>query len=404
MPHDNLDREGPNEASRVEGSKNADNAATRPLDLEHVVEKSAARQVAQLLLNRNLVNGSAPATPSVGGTSSTTPSAVGPGDEPPAKIHRQLDDDAPIPGINELTRSAVVRSLPSLGEVLRSGWRLIVPVAGLLFALALVAGYLLPVTYTAEARVIAGQGSAATGELEASGAAGQSMGATYSRVFAGDRVQASIVEILKGHRPLALGASPVPESSVIVIDATDVSSDKAVAAANAGSQALVNVVASTIDTNQSGAIWLKRYKDAARRQATAQANLEAALDWAGKAETDNDKKTANLAVISARTDVAAAQVEVQTYAGQYGKVIGSGTENTGVQILETAKVASNTRSRNLELLGAVGLMAGVSAGFVLAYFTMMMSRRPRRAALVHHPRTAHDQASGPAPEVDDPVE
>lgn len=251
-------------------------------------------------------------------------------------------------------------------------------VTGVVFLVSGVAvGFLLPRSYGAQSRVIVGRGEAESGAVSVSGLAGESMAVTYSRVFDGDQVQSAIRSRLKGRKPLHITASTVPGSSVILIEAKDVTAADAVVSADAGAKALIDVVGSSTNVDQAAALWLKRYSEAARKQEKAQIALDAAQRAVSRAKSTTARATADATLIAVRADVSTAQVEVSTLAAQYGRVLAGASLSSAVQPLRKARLTSNSRIRNVELLGATGVMVGVGMGLLLAYLraTGSLARR-----------------------------
>ena len=244
---------------------------------------------------------------------------------------------------------------PTFGWALRRHWR----IAALILALCTAAGLLwpmtMPVRYVAQAQLIAGANSVDSGGVAASTSAGQSLAETYSRVFSGDAVREILRERVGDDRP-DVTASPIPGSSIILIEARGGSEDEAIQIADASVDALTTGVADLLNNDEAVAAATARLTAAYVDLATAEA--------AAGAPAGEDEEPASL---SARAEVASAQSAVEAYDALLTDLIQDSVQGNGVRRLASAQITSDTNLQRFELGGAIGLVLGALLGSGVAY-------------------------------------
>ena len=228
--------------------------------------------------------------------------------------------------------------------------RVIVPIAALC-ALALVVALLRPATYTAETRLTVGRIDVSTQAAPGVVSASQSLAGAYSRAISADQVGERIERELGdiGTPSDSLGASPVPDSPIIVVEAKASSAEGAIELANVGSQALIGYINdfnSNIGTSES---LLNEYKD-------AQADV-VRLEAAGGG-------------IEGQAELRAAKLKAKALEEAYRSTLDDDASGNDLQILTRATEAKSDRKSVFQLLLFAAIVAGAGIGVFLAYMEM----------------------------------
>lgn len=256
----------------------------------------------------------------------------------------------------------------TVGPALRRYWY--IPVA--LFVVALAASIFVssqrdPV-YTASARLAVGTTNVNTPQaLGGFAASAPALAATYSRGVTADRVVDAVAKRLKLDAVAVrenLVASPVPETPVIRIDATGSSEELAVELANASSEELADYAGDLNTSTANGEELLRRYRDAQREVAAAQAARDRAR---GRAESGGSGDRA--ALRRARAELLAAVLRARTIENAYQTSQEALGASNPVQILEQASSAKSDRratfQRNGFVFGVMALVLGAALAVLL---------------------------------------
>ncbi len=254
-----------------------------------------------------------------------------------------------------------------------------------------VAGYEHPVSYTAQAKLLVGRTSGlAEDEVPGLAAAVQGLAADYARLItATNVVSATEANLHDSSLPGNLTASPVPQSSVIEVQATATNEGVAVSLANAGAAALTKVV--TEVTNDGEAQLqpiLRNYNkaDAVVEQETATANLLQTELNNFVAKVGNQSPTPaeqafeqslNSQIAQAQTQADTARMQANAYMSQYQAALPPlATQQEMVQEVGTAAYTGSNRTSYTEAAGLGGVAAGLVIGLAGASF--IDSRKGRR--------------------------
>jgi uncharacterized protein involved in exopolysaccharide biosynthesis len=232
-------------------------------------------------------------------------------------------------------------------------------------AAAIVAGVLRPVTYTAQTRLNVGQGTITSQSIPGYATGVQSLASSYSRAI----VARSVTEPLGQQLGLPthvverrLTASPIPESSVIVVQATGPSEAKAVDLANRGGAQLISYVTQQGSTTRDAEQLLTRF-----RQATVE--LVKASDRLDRLRRSG---TSRRSIVGAQADVEAARLRSKTLSQSYSQLQEGVSTSSLLQVLTEASGASDDRNAQVERLGVTGLLAG---GFLGLCAALALQRR-----------------------------
>jgi hypothetical protein len=256
----------------------------------------------------------------------------------------------------------------------------LVAIVGL--ALGVAFGLVRPPVYTADARLIVGQGVNITDPSAVAGLAPAeaSLASDYSRLISTQSVIADAGAQL-GH-PDSLGgtldASPIPESDIIRVDGSAGSAAAAQALTNAGAKALVDEVNDIINANnQALNTDLAQY-----RSFESQISNDTAQEQADQNRLASPKAdTASLQdqITTLKSDIDALQLEATAvdddYTAQYSPVQ---EEEEVLRVSSPAAPTGNDKSEFLEIGVMAGLLGGALVGVAVAAVMEMLPTLRRR--------------------------
>ena len=228
----------------------------------------------------------------------------------------------------------------------------------LFVAAGLALGYLSPVTYTAQAQMLAAGTSVDAAAVPSFTQAGQSLAQTYSRVFSGDSVQQALLK--KGYDPSTetVTASPVAATSVVLIEATAPAPAVAARLANNAVAALQTTVSSLLDNSRAVERTRSQMEDALVQVAEANAAIKS-LD-----RRKADQNSASYGQASA--DLSTAQANADALRSLLTEQISGSVAANGIAPLTSGGVTGSNSRQRFQLWGAVGLVTGISVWLVIA--------------------------------------
>ncbi len=204
------------------------------------------------------------------------------------------------------------------------------------------------------------------------------LAAAFSRAITAAPVLATVQRTL-GLSPDAavtqLSAEPIPESPVFRVIASAPNAAAAVRLANVTSRAVIAYEGAANTYSPESRRLLHDYRAASLRLARTQATLaRATSDYA--ADPDAARR---LGLESAHASQAAAALQVHALASAY-QLSAESTDTTElVSLLSGAVTAESDRKSKIELLGFVGLLAGLVIGCALAVLREQRGRLRRPA-------------------------
>lgn len=241
----------------------------------------------------------------------------------------------------------------------------------------LVIAYFAPVTYTAQGQMLAAGTSVNAAAVPSFTQAGQSLAQTYSRVFSGDEVQGRLKAQGFDGTTETVAASPIANSSVILIEATAPTERDAVRLADDGIAALDKTVSGLLDNSSliadTRANMLTAYK--------GQAEAKAKIDQLDKRKTDKNSTVYGDAIAALSEAQANATATQQLLQAQ----ISDSVQANGVAPLASGQITGSNSRQRFQLWGASGLVAGVLVWLLVA---LVRSGRLRRSAPVRGQRRA----------------
>jgi hypothetical protein len=230
--------------------------------------------------------------------------------------------------------------------------------------------------YTAEARLNVGNVDVNSEALPGYVVATQSLAASYSRGIDSQEVVRPVAMAL--HRSQVdvadhIEASPIPESSVIRVEATALDRDGAVRLVNAASQSLARYVRGLNPAAETTDRLLAQYREAEIAAARAgERRRGLARRYASNPTPDR-----RVALREATATLNTAKLQVQALAARYQSAQQDRPVNDFVQRLTTATTATSDRNSALTIRAFTGAVAGILLGAALV--TALSNRRRRRS-------------------------
>jgi capsular polysaccharide biosynthesis protein len=276
-------------------------------------------------------------------------------------------------------RSGGDRRLPTrvgVQAAIRRYWPLVVGPAVLFSLFAIVIGMIRTPTYTAETQLNVGDTALPNTSVGQAVQGNQLLASIYARLINAQEVTQGAATSLgvdpadvAGH----LAASPIPESSVIRVEASASDAQRAVDLANAGGDALTeHVAAINSDTTRSEQL-LGQFQEAVKRETDAKALLDQR-----QASFDANPSSANEeALTNAGAAFEAAKLERESLEDVFRASQEGLSSDRGMQTVSAATSASSDRSSVLQRLVFIGLIGGIGVGIALATLRANSATRRR---------------------------
>lgn len=227
-------------------------------------------------------------------------------------------------------------------------------------------------TYTAAATLQVGEVNPNSPGFYGYVQAGSSLANSFSRSITAAPVLADIQSKL-GLEPTQaaarLSAEPVPLSPTFRVVASGASAKAAIALANVTGEAVISYVAHTNSTSPQATALFASYHQAAT-------NLQRAARRVSRLESNLATKHSE-AMTRAQATLDAARLHANALAAAYqSALVAAGPSSGLVSMLASAVTASNDHRSKIELLGFIGLLAGLVLGS-LAAIAYEQRRAPR---------------------------
>ena len=228
-----------------------------------------------------------------------------------------------------------------------------------------------PTRYTAEARVAVGAGDLTTGAVAGFPAAASSLAGNYAR-YVNNRAKA-------GPSAVALSASPIPDSNVILIEGE--STDEGDARAQV--QKTADDLVTTVNKDRLSGDLLARYNQAAAtwaRASSTQSVAQSELATELARPTPRAKRVKRLTTTLARATSATSRADVvkNSLASRYAdqqRAAGA----IDLRVVLPAATVSDTHSSSIQRYGLLGFVAGLGLSLLLAVGLERRGARRRRA-------------------------
>lgn len=233
-------------------------------------------------------------------------------------------------------------------------------------ALGAAVGFTVAPTYTAEARVAVGAGALSAGASAGFPQASSQIAASYARY----------VNDLGLENGVSVVASPIPDSSIIRIEALSPSSSGAIDVANE----TVDRLTSEVNAQSEGDALLERYQEAAGRWAQAQGRLDEAQAGLDTLEANGNGTGARAQELRAETTRLSSRVAslllVRDGVGEEYRLRNEAVNSVGLRTVAEASAADSDRVALVQRYAAIGLVLGGALSLVLAVY---LERRRRDA-------------------------
>lgn len=248
-------------------------------------------------------------------------------------------------------------------ESMRWHWQLVLIPVILLVGAGLALGLLRAPTYTATANLSVDFGAQNPSSLPGSVTAAQALADSYARAIDATPVVFGVAR--KTGTPASevadqVYASPIPDSTVVRVSGTAGSEAAAIELANASGKELTNYIGNLNGTRSGSALVLTQFRQA---EAVYQDRLDRQLDLAEQIEASPDEATAQ-ELKRARVKTQVALLKKNSVAELYGA--SQQAYVAPLSFLSEASSASSDELSRLQLLGFIGLVAGLALGAALA--------------------------------------
>lgn len=207
------------------------------------------------------------------------------------------------------------------------------------------AGWTRPPTYTAQSSLIIGTSDPASPNFSGNVVAAGSLATAYSRAIIASPVVDSVSKSLGMSRSAVtsdLSSAPLPSSPEFTVSATGDSAKAAINLANAASSAIIKYLGSLNSGSGNQQLLLSEYQAAAA------------------------KVSQDIATRAPKARRARDQLVVSGIASAYSAALAANPAAPGVSPFTSAFAATSDRKSTAELLGFIGLIAGLLVGLALA--------------------------------------
>jgi capsular polysaccharide biosynthesis protein len=250
---------------------------------------------------------------------------------------------------------------------------LLIAICAVVLAIAGVAlGYARTPTYTSSSELLVGNLSTADpGAIPGAVGASLSLAEVYARLVDANDIQEQIARTTNG-ADASISATPVVGTPLIRVTATSESEDGAIAAANAGGNALADYVNALKSPGGDVSPIARKYKAAALVYAQQLNSFERLKDRFEEPLTADERLQLN----EADSDLQTAKLKRDALAALYQRGQDIQVSQPSVNVFNTAKTASSDRASTMQITGVLGLIAGLAIGCALAVVRASRRRRP----------------------------
>ncbi len=273
----------------------------------------------------------------------------------------QLPTDSRRPGAGD---SHQLLEQVGVLEAMRWHWRLVLIPVVLLVGAGLALGLLRAPQYTATANLSVDFGAQNPSSLSGSVTAAQALAESYARAIDATPVVLQVSRKTgtpKEQVPDRISASPIPASTVVKVSGTAGSAGDSTRLANVSATALTRYIATLNGTRQGSAPVLAQFRQA---ESVYQDRLDHQEELAARVEADPSDETAAGELQRARVKTQVALLKKNSVGELYGA--SQQAYVAPLRFLNVASSASSDRLSRLQLLGFIGLIAGLAVGAALA--------------------------------------
>jgi capsular polysaccharide biosynthesis protein len=256
--------------------------------------------------------------------------------------------------------------------------RLIIAVFSVVVALLAAAyGHTRPRTYTASTTLQVGQVNPNSPGFYSYVESAAALATAFSRAITAEPVLAAVQHSLKLSPATAasrLSAEPLPLSPAFRIIATGPTEASAVALANVTSRAIVTYVSESNSANPEAESLLQEYHNASLQLQQATTNLEH-LAYTHRTPAKAEPSFSGV-LAPAKAEKETALARLAAIRAAYTAAVSSQAPRSGlVSLIAGASTASSDRRSKVEVLGFIGLLAGLVIGCIVAVLREQRRRR-----------------------------
>ena len=249
--------------------------------------------------------------------------------------------------------------------------------------LGAVYGHTRPRTYTASTTLQVGQVNPNSPGFYSYVASAAALATAFSRATSAEPVLATVqhkLNLAPATTVARLSAEPLPLSPAFRVFATGPTETAAVQLANVASGAIISYEDASNSGNPEAEALLREYRKAALAVQDATTNLER-LAYVHRKATGSQPFSNVLAPAKAERETAVAKLSAVRAA--YTAAVTSQAPRAGlVTLISGAATATSDRKSKVELLGFIGLLAGVVLGCIVAVLREQLRRRRAQEAAV----------------------
>jgi len=274
---------------------------------------------------------------------------------------------------------------PTVGDAMRRYWPLVLLAVLAFGAAGAYLGHSRRPVYKATASLSVGLLDLTTQSVPGFAVGGEVVASGFSRSVQTDGVivpAARQLHMTPGEVRAHVSSTSVPNSPVFTITASGSSPGDVVRIANAMSRSMIAYGRSRSNSGAAFTALLERYRQAVRQRDRARsrvAKLRSSASGDSGATTSAASPSKPGALATARADLEAQQLRVDSLAEQYRSRAAAPGATPAVQRLVDAQSASNDRSSKVQLYGALGALAGLCLGAALAVLITGVRYRWRAA-------------------------
>jgi len=249
-------------------------------------------------------------------------------------------------------------------EAMRWHWRLVLIPVVLLVGAGLALGLLRAPQYTATANLSVDFGAQNPSSLSGSVTAAQALAESYARAIDATPVVHQVSRKTDTPRSEVadhISASPIPDSTLVKVNGIGDSADAATRLANVSATALTRYIATLNGTRQGSAPVLAQFRQA---ESVYQDRLNHQEELAARAAANPSDETTARELQGARVKTQVALLKKNSVGELYGA--SQQAYVAPLRFLNVASSASSDRLSRLQLLGFIGLVAGLAVGAALA--------------------------------------
>lgn len=249
-------------------------------------------------------------------------------------------------------------------EAMRWYWRLVLIPVVLLVGAGLALGLLRAPVYTATANLNVDFGAQNPSSLSGSVTAAQALADSYARAVDATPVVLEVARktgIPREEVTDHMSATPIPDTTVVKVSGTADSADAATKLANVSGTALTRYIATLNGTRQGSTPVLAEFRQA---ESVYQDRLRRQEELAARVEANPSDEAAGQELQRARVKTQVALLKKNSVGELYGT--SQQAYVAPLRFLNVATSASSDRLSRLQLLGFIGLIAGLAVGAALA--------------------------------------